>query len=197
MSTLSDDEKEKLQNSESKSHSHNAVTHGLFAKSLTFRSDEDERAFTRLWRGLKKDFPPRGMLERKLVLELATLLWKLQVIDNLELQELQVQNGKRTLQAVVPFLEKSRHLLLPGVPYDGTARSVKGWQCDRLSLQMRNAEEKTDNDAKDGESSQFFMGVELKNKLDWLQRLATTLTRRRDRLIQTLDTLRIAKGNLK
>jgi hypothetical protein len=80
----------------------NACTHGLLSKNLFFQSEEEKREFGEMLKQLQADQNASGLLERILVEEAASSVWKLRMTEDWDFKELLKRRGtaKAVLKAV-------------------------------------------------------------------------------------------------
>ena len=57
----------------------NALRHGILAKKVALKTDEELVEFQTLFQRCKDNFGPKGLLEKFFVEEIAILFWKLRV----------------------------------------------------------------------------------------------------------------------
>src|SRR6516162_1766714 len=65
-----------------------AVKHGLLAKGIVFRNEEEQTEFQSLLDELEEEFQPEGVVERMLVEEIGSCWWKLHVAQSWELEDI-------------------------------------------------------------------------------------------------------------
>lgn len=97
--------------------SQNARRHGVLARNLVFKSQEDQAAFECLLNGLLKSWEPLGLKEEILVEEMAIDCWKLSILIHWTLNALQASHesvsafivkdlcGQSTSQTAGPAVE--------------------------------------------------------------------------------------------
>ena len=80
----------------------NALKHGLLARHLVFRDEDESNEFNRLLHDLEYEYSPAGPTESALVEEVANCIWKLQTANAWEMQEFrhQQQAAEAILRAV-------------------------------------------------------------------------------------------------
>jgi len=110
--------------------SKNALRHGILARKVEFDDDEQRAEFLELWQVCKTELHPIGLIEKFLVEEIATLLWKLGITAFLEVRELLRRQGlsddvssvlHKDLELPIRNLDLPRHL-----PLD------RGWDYERV-----------------------------------------------------------------
>jgi hypothetical protein len=113
--------------------SQNARKHGLLAKKLVFETDTDKYDFEQLLAGLEEDRQPVGSMERALVEEVATCLWKLNVANGWEMEELANRRAasKAIMQMLADHHDQQRLPLF--TKWNGKASPAQlGWACQEL-----------------------------------------------------------------
>lgn len=168
----------------------NALKHGLLAKTLRFRNEEEQSAFEGLLSKLVQELKPQDVVQCVLIEEIAVCLWKLASVADLEVRELSIRNRttKLILQA---FAEQSEEELpLAG---QGTENRLLGLECRELLLRMvlaQNEDEMVSDDEK-GEEKRKRIQVEarLGTSLDTTLRYKAGLKRDLYRAIDKLESL--------
>jgi hypothetical protein len=104
----------------------NAITHGLLAKKLVFRNDDEKQSYDALAAELADHHQPFGPTERLLVSEMAISWWRLQELYGWE--SLEVSNRTNAAAAIVQGLRE-----------DGTAQELplfaatqQGWSAQEM-----------------------------------------------------------------
>ncbi len=110
-----------------KSHSsHNALRHGLLARKVEFDTDEQRTEFLELRQRCKTELHPKRLIEKFIVEEIAILLWKLGIVESLEVREL--LRRQELPDNVGSIFHKD--LELPISDYD--LPLDRGWDCERM-----------------------------------------------------------------
>ena len=164
-----------------------AVKHGLLAKGIVFRNEEEEAEFKSLLDGLEEEFQPEGTLERMLVEEIGVCWWKLQVAQGWELQE--IGNRRKASKALLRrFVEKSENAQLPlfsnNVFSDPPAVPL-GWDCREVVLRASSKKSEEDKET----SGHGQMEVRLTSSMETILRYETTLKRDLYRAIPMLQAV--------
>ena len=75
----------------------NATRHSILGKRIMFRTEEQRSEFKKLEQKCREDFEPRGILESFCVDEIITVMWKLEMIEAIEAEDLlkrkEIENG--------------------------------------------------------------------------------------------------------
>jgi hypothetical protein len=131
---------------------HNAVTHGLLARALVFKSEREKQSFRAYCRRLCEDLAPRDALEMMYVEDLANAEWRLKRATRWE-QAI----GKRddtTAIAEDALQSGTRRLGILSFPGEESSR---GWRCKGLSFSLTKDSETESISSLSGDPS----GVEL------------------------------------
>jgi hypothetical protein len=106
--------------------SHNAFRHGILARRVVLDTHEERAAFRKLFEYCNEDLGPKGLLEKFLVEDIATLLWRLQISLGLEMQELSIRQELRDQLGSVFHGELNLPISESDLPLD------RGWDCERI-----------------------------------------------------------------
>ncbi len=122
----------------------NALKHGVLAKHLVFRDEQEEIEFNNLLAELEDEYQPDGQTHRALVEETAICLWKLQILNGWELEEVtnRREAAKAILRAVAERYEEDQLSLF--TKGDGSHSAARlGWDCQELIVRTgtRNSEQ--------------------------------------------------------
>jgi len=117
--------------------SKNAVRHGILARKLALDSDEERAAFLELRQRCKTELHPKGLIEKFIVEEIATLFWKLGIAEGLEAQEL--LRRQELSDDVNGIFHKVLGLELPINNYD--LPLDRGWDCERMVVRAAAGED--------------------------------------------------------
>ena len=122
----------------------NAIKHGLLIRQLIFQDDEDRAAFNLLRDEVLAEYKPSAATELVLVEEIATCVWKLQLANKWESQEIENRRKatKALLRAVAENYGDDRLSLL--TQEDGSRSAAQfGWHCEELVVRSghRNSEQ--------------------------------------------------------
>ena len=112
----------------------NATRHGLLAKTLRFRDDDEKNEFNRLMQELEEEQQAAGRIERVLIEEAAVCLWKLQSANDWEIQEL--ANRRKASKAIMKSLAENCDEERPLFnQWDSSPPAAQlGWDCDELVI---------------------------------------------------------------
>lgn len=103
--------------------SNNALRHGILARKVEFDTDDQRAEFLELRQRCKTEHHPKGLIEKFIVEEIATLFWKLGITEFLEVRELlrrqELSDGVDSIFHKLPISSY-------GLPLD------RGWDCDRI-----------------------------------------------------------------
>ena len=115
-----------------KSHSSkNAFRHGILARNVKLETHEQRAEFRALRRYCKKELHPRGLIEKFIVEEIATLFWKLGITERLEIQELmrrqELSDGLGS-DGLDHIFNKSLELPISA----SDLPLARGWDCERM-----------------------------------------------------------------
>jgi hypothetical protein len=149
---------------------------GLLAKRIAFANDDELLEFQTLFQSLHEELRPDGLVEKFLVEEIATLLWKLQIALGLETQELSTMQSLR---------DRLRLFLESDVKFPFSADDLpldRGWACDRLVVR-----------ASSESASRVEIEAVLGSSIANLTRYQLTLTNRFYRAIDMLRKLKAEK----
>jgi hypothetical protein len=123
----------------------NAITHGLLARQISFQTEEQKEAFDQLHDELMVDEQPVGAIERALVEEAAMCLWKMQLTNGWEIQEL--DNRRAASKAIMTTLadhhdQERMPLFTRG---DGAVSAAAlGWDCQELVVRCEKGDSEQD-----------------------------------------------------
>lgn len=108
----------------------NAICHGILAKKIVFHTKEQRREYRKLKVRCREHFQPQQFLEAFLVDEITINIWKLQVIEGLEAQELlKRQEGDNDLNGIFSLGNDLE------LPMDGVDLPLEhGLDCERLTV---------------------------------------------------------------
>ena len=84
---------------------HNATTHSLLAKNISFRDESEKKEFQKSYVELSLHHNPVGPTERALVEEMAIAQWRLQTVYGLEF--LEVKNRESAATAIFNGLSQN------------------------------------------------------------------------------------------
>jgi hypothetical protein len=109
--------------------SNNAVRHGILSRKVEFDDDEQRAEFLELRQRCKTELQ-KGLIERFLVEEIATLLWKLGITEFLEFRELSRHQGLS--DDVGSILDKDLELPIRDLDLPLHLPLDRGWGCERM-----------------------------------------------------------------
>ena len=171
----------------------NALKHSVLAKHLVFRDEQEEAEFNNLQAELEDEYQPCGQTERALVDEIAICLWKLQILNGWELQE--ITNRRKAAKAILRAVaenydEEQLPLFTKG---DGSRSAARlGWDCQELIVRTgtRNSEqdESFAGDTKD-KAGHVQIEAKLTTSLDTILRYQAALKRDLYRAIAALRAI--------
>jgi hypothetical protein len=106
--------------------SNNAVRHGILARKVVLDTEEQRAEFLELCQHCKTELRPKGLIEKFIVEEIATLLWKLGIAEFLEVREL--LRRQELSDDVDSIFNEDLELPISGydLPLD------RGWDCERM-----------------------------------------------------------------
>jgi hypothetical protein len=170
---------------------HHAVKHGLLAKRLIFRDQEEQAEFNALLDELQDEFRPEGVLERMLAEEVGVCWWKLKTALGWELQE--IRDRRKAASAILlavaqNYNEERLPLFTKG---DGSHSAAGlGWDCQELVVRTGTTsseqEEARSSLDKTGKSDHVQIVAKLNTSMDSILRYETNLKRDLYRAIATL-----------
>jgi hypothetical protein len=105
---------------------YNALQHGVLARKVVLKTDEERAEFQGLLRSSNAEWCPKGLEEKFYAEEIALLFWKLQITEGLESRE---RSRRQELSGKVDgVFHKTLHLPINDfdLPLDC------GWDCERL-----------------------------------------------------------------
>ena len=113
---------------EGKSHSsHNALKHGILTRKVVLDNHKQREEFRELLQRCKTELRPKGVIEKFIVEEIATLFWKLGIVEFLEARELL---RRQELSDDVTRLFDNKTLELPISDYNLSLD--RPWECERM-----------------------------------------------------------------
>jgi hypothetical protein len=174
---------------------HNAVTHGLLARALVFKSEKEEQMFRTYRRRLCRDLAPANALEMTYVEDLANAEWRLKRATRWE----QAIGRKDDTTAIAEKALQSGTEKL-GISSEHTAEGSRGWRCKELKFSLTTEKDsKPENFHVPGEP-----GVELTARLtdpvgdlELIIRYQSAIRRDRDNAADRLLKLQRARRKLK
>ena len=110
---------------------YNAVKHGLLARSLVFKSEEEEHDFRAYRRRLCEDLAPEDSLEMMYVEDLANCEWRLKRATRWE----QAIGRKDNTTAIAENALKSGTEKL-GISSEQATEGSRGWRCEELRFSL-------------------------------------------------------------
>ena len=124
--------------------SHNALRHGILARKLLLETHEQRAEFRELRHACKKEFSPKGLLERFFMDEIAIIFWKLGITEALQAQEL--LRRQELADDVGSIFHNDLKLPISGhdLPLD------RGWDCERLVVRAVSGEDTSNSSASRG-----------------------------------------------
>jgi hypothetical protein len=130
----------------------NGTTHGLLARSLVFRDEEESAEFKTLLDELERDRQPVGRMEQALVEEIGVCLWKMGTLNGLE--QIELENRRKASTAILQAVaENCEDKPLPLFSNDDGSRSAAqlSWECRELIVRTgtNNSEREESPDGED------------------------------------------------
>jgi hypothetical protein len=111
---------------------HNAVTHGLLARALVFKSEKEQQRVRAYRKRLCKDLAPADALETMYVEDLANIDWRLKRATRWE-QQIRMGHTTEVVEEALRAGTKTFDMwYLPEV------EGSRGWRCKELSLSFKN-----------------------------------------------------------
>lgn len=113
----------------------NSFKHGLLAKKLHFRNDEERAEYKALLRDLRKEQIPEGAAAQILVEDAAVCIWKLRKIAGWDLAAIEHrrQAGKVMVGALIGSFDDEQLNLFDRNVF-GESRASRGWDCESLAV---------------------------------------------------------------
>jgi hypothetical protein len=121
-----------------KSHSSkNAVRHGVLARNVVLDTHKQRAEFRGLRKYCETDLRPKGLVEKLYVEEIVNILWKLGIVEGLEVRELlrrqELSNGVDNIFPKDIQLPVSGYDLPQAISRSGTRPSHGCASCDELT----------------------------------------------------------------
>jgi hypothetical protein len=173
---------------------YNATKHGLLAKQLAFRREDEAAEFKTLLDGLEKDFAPQGAVQGMLVEEIAVTWWKLGIAVGWELEDM-ANRREASRELLRRFIHNSQDVQLSSFSSDdGRPPAFSTWECEGAMLRARSKAQgdvlSNERDAKDGGSE---IELRITSAMDTILRYQTSLKRDFYRAVQMLHSLKDGK----
>jgi hypothetical protein len=169
---------------------YNAMKHGLLAKRIVFRNEEEEAEFQALIDELEQEFRPEGVLERMLAEEIGVSWWKLQIAQGWELQEIRNRRkaSKSVIRTLVQESDETQFPLFQGENGSSSAARLN-WDCNELVV--RRSSRELEKDATFGEEKRGHVEIEAKlnTSLETILRYEAVLKRDLYKAIRVLGDL--------
>ncbi len=172
--------------------SDNAVTHGLLAKKLVFRTDDEKQSYDALAAELADHHQPFGPTERLLVSEMAISLWRLQAVYGWE--SLEVSNRANAAAAIVQGLrenDKAQELPL-------FAATQQGWSAQEMVVRSgsrsSNEEEALLDEAR--KTGYIILETKMTSSLETILRYSAAIRRDFYRALVALRELQLERLEL-
>ena len=172
----------------------NAATHGLLTKRLVFQDEEEKKEYNTLLDELETEYQASGRTEWALVEEIAICLWKLQILNGWEVQE--ITNRRKAAKAILRAVaenydEEQLPLFTKG---DGSRSGAQlGWDCQELIVRSgtRNSEQADANSSwdKTDKSGHVQIEAKLNTSMDSILRYEAALKRDLYGAIRTLHEI--------
>lgn len=171
---------------------HNARKHGLRAKKLFFKDEEEEKQYDALLEELEDDNEPEGATEWMLVEEIARCWWKLRDLEGWEIQEF--ADRRKASRAILRAIRENYDggevpLFTDRVGADSAAEL--GWECQELVVRSStaNSEQQTSgyaDQSKTGKAGHTYVEARLQTSIETILRYKAALKRDLYRAIRTL-----------
>lgn len=144
---------------------YNAVKHGLLAKRIIFRNEEEEAEFNLFRDELEQQEKPDSLLESMLVEEIAVVWWQLQIAQGLVLQE--IQNRRAASKAAIRTLMESDETEFPLFQEkDGSSPAATlSWDCNELVVRRSSREYEKEKSGTSGDEEEKTGHVEIQARL--------------------------------
>jgi hypothetical protein len=173
----------------------NAVKHTLLAKRPILQNEQDEAEFSKLQAELDEDYRPSGRTEQALVEEVAMCLWKLQMPNGWEMEEISTRRKatRAILRAVAENYDTEQLPLF--TEEDGShSAALLGWDCQELLVRSdkMNSEQEDPISSGDREvkSGRVQIEAKLTTALDTILRYQSAIKRDLYRAIGALREMR-------
>jgi hypothetical protein len=171
---------------------HNAVKHGLLAKSLLFESEEERHLFEGFVEELANEENACGVLHLALAEDTAECIWKLRRTAGWDLREL--VNGRKAARAVLQTIaENDGYEQLQLFNDEGTKAAQRGWDCHELAIRTGARDVEDEGNSIAGPSSKtghVQIEAKLTSSLDTIMRYQTSVRRDLYRAIAALREMR-------
>jgi hypothetical protein len=176
----------------------NAIKHGLLAKRLIFRDEEERANFDAFADQLEKEEKPQGMLQRMLTEEIAVTWWKLLIAEGWESAE--ILNRQEALQSTMRrLIEESGQTNFPLFrdPSDATAGRELSFDCNELIVRSSNREDSTEGELemRAQTTGRLEFAARLTSSLDTVLRYQNGLKRELYKAIRQLKELQASEGS--
>jgi hypothetical protein len=167
----------------------NALKHGLLARVLTFKDDEERAAFRLYAKELADDMAPADAVEGMLIEQIATSWYRLSRCQRLE-QRLRLQDNPAS-GAVLEVLKGQSHILGVEEKAFDTHRSTP-WECQQLEILVANADKQSSESSFPDTDTQKRLQVKARfaNPLDSLLRYRRAITKDLYQALKELRNLR-------
>jgi hypothetical protein len=173
----------------------NAVKHRLLAKRPILQNEQDEAEFSKLLAELDEDYRPSGRTEQALVEEVAMCLWKLQMLNGWEMEEISTRR-KATRAILRAVAENYDNEQLPLFTKEDGSRSAAllGWDCQELLVRSdtMNSEQEDHRSSGDREvkSGRVQIEAKLTTSLETILRYQSAIKQDLYRAIAALREMR-------
>lgn len=169
---------------------YNAMTHGLLAKRIVFRNDEEQAEFKALMDELEQEFRPEGVLEQMLAEEIGVVWWKLQIVQGWELQEIWSRRkaSKSIIRTLVQGSDETQFPLFQGEDESSSVTRLN-WDCDELVVRRSNREFEKDEIFDKEKRGNVEVEARLTTSIETILRYMTRLKRDLYKAIRVLGDL--------
>jgi hypothetical protein len=124
--------------------SHNALRHGILARKVVLDTHEERAELRELRHACKRELSPEGLLDKFLVEEIASLMWKLGIAEGIETRELSRRQDVRDEVGAVFHGDLKLPISDWDLPID------KGWDCERIVVRAVSGEDTSHSTASRG-----------------------------------------------
>jgi hypothetical protein len=169
---------------------YNAMTHGLLAKRIVFRNEEEEAEFKALTDELEQEFRPEGVLEQMLAEEIGVVWWKLQIVQGWEFKEIRSRRkaSKSMIRTLVQESDETQFPLFQGEDGSSCATGLN-WDCDELVVRRSSREFEKDEIFDKEKRGNVEIEARLTTSIETILRYMTRLKRDLYKAIRVLGDL--------
>jgi hypothetical protein len=180
----------------------NALKHGLLAKHIVFRDQEEKTEFAAFMEGLEEDLSPNGVLEHILAEEIGTCWWKLRILLPMEMEDIRSRHvaSKELLLRFISRSDDERvSVLSPDVAgtESRTAAENLAWDCQEVVLKTGSTNHDAYGDDLGESNGSSVLELRLTSALETVLRYEGSVKRdlyRAISMLQRLKSVEIAGG---